>query len=666
MGKFKYDCSGWVTRNDVLCKDGRVLRHGAFSHQNHTVVPVCYDHVHNDINQVLGHAYLVDQPEGVYGYISFNNTPSGQNAKETVMHGDIDSFSIWANGLTHAGNSVVHGDIKEVSIVLSGANPEAHIDDYVSHDDLTEDMFFVATANDYMIDISHGDIDEGEDYGVDYDDYDGDDDAGEGEYLSDEEMEELANELIEAGEGEGDEDYDEDYSDDLQHSDVMTLDEFNAAIDSMSPEQFDAMAEVVQAAVDDAVDELATLGHSDMEEYGMNVFEQYGNGMAPDQAILSHDDITAIIEDGRRCGSLKKSFFAHMENMGFDTKDDMNAVLAHDGLTNGTPGVDYGISNIEMLFPEYKNINTPPEFIKRDTEWVSRVMSGVKRLPFSRIKSMFADITGDQARARGYQKGYKKIEEVFGLLQRTTDPQTVYKKQKLDKDDIRDITDFDVVRWLKNEMRLMLDEEIARAILIGDGREVNEADKIKQEHIRSIYNEEKLFAFSVPVTVSANASDDAKAKSVIRAAVKGRVDYKGSGNPVLFTTENWLTDMLLIEDGIGHRLYKTEEELRTALRVSAIVTVEVMEGAKRTIEVTDDEGNVTGNKTYDLIGIVVNLNDYAVGTDKGGGVEFFDDFDIDFNQEKYLIETRLSGALTKPKSAMIIEMETVDDSSTQG
>jgi hypothetical protein len=389
----------------------------------------------------------------------------------------------------------------------------------------------------------------------------------------------------------------------------------------------DKQKKAVYAIFEAALEKEGEAEHSDFEQEGEqmkhNVFD---TEMENEGMTLSHDDMQTILDDGKRLGSLKESFLAHAD--------------------------DYGIKDIDWLFPEARNLNTPPDWIKRETDWVQGVLNGVHKTPFSRIKSMFADIREDEARARGYIKGKRKKEEVFSLLKRTTDPQTIYKKQKLDRDDIVDITDFDVVAWIKAEMRMMLDEEIARAILVGDGRLASSDDKIQEAHVRSILNDDELYSLkkNVEFTAAEKADpdyDQIKAKKIINLVIKARKDYKGSGNPTLYTTEDFVTDCLLLEDGIGHKLYKTEEELRTALRVSKIVTVPVLEGVTR----EDGQG-----VEHSLIGIIVNLSDYNVGADKGGAISMFDDFDIDYNQYKYLIETRISGALIKPFSALVIEM----------
>ena len=563
----KFDFSGWATKVNLKCSDGRTIMKDAFKDNDGKSVPLVWNHQHNDPTNVLGHALLQNRDEGVYAYCTFNDSEAGKTGKLLVQHGDVCALSIWANQLKQNFNNVVHGNIREVSLVLAGANPGAFIDSIIMHGQESDEEAIIYTGEDIV--LSHGDDKE------------------------DKKVEETEKK-IETGKEE------------------TVADVFN----TLSEKQ----KNVVYAIIGQALEEGE--GSDDEEEYEggkemkHNVFDQTEERQ---DDVLSHDAMNTIISDGKRFGSLKESFLAHAD--------------------------EYGIKQIDYLFPEAKSLNNPPEFIKRETGWVSTVMNGVHRTPFSRIKSSFADITADEARAKGYIKGNLKKEEVFTLLKRSTTPTTIYKKQKLDRDDIIDITDFDVVTWLKSEMRMMLDEEIARAILIGDGRLSSSDDKINEQNIRPIVNDSELYTVRVSVTVAANATSDDKAKAMIRAAVKARKNYKGSGNPTFFTTEDWLTDALLLEDTMGHRLYKNESDVAAAMRVSNIVTVPVMEGAK-------------GPDGGDLIGIIVNLNDYNVGADKGGAINMFDDFDIDYNQQKYLIETRCSGALTKPYSALVLELAT--------
>ena len=563
----KFDFSGWATKANLKCSDGRTIMKDAFKDNDGKSVPLVWNHQHNDPTNVLGHALLQNRDEGVYAYCTFNDSEAGKTGKLLVQHGDVCALSIWANQLKQNLNNVVHGNIREVSLVLAGANPGAFIDSIIMHGEESDEDAIIYTGEDIV--LSHSN--ESEDKKMDE---------------TDKNVETNKKETV--------------------------ADVFN----TLSEKQ----KNVVYAIIGQALEEGEGSDNEEESEGGKemkhNVFDQTEEKQ---DDVLSHDAMNTIISDGKRFGSLKESFLAHAD--------------------------EYGIKQIDYLFPEAKSLNNPPEFIKRETGWVSKVMNGVHRTPFSRIKSSFADITADEARAKGYIKGNLKKEEVFTLLKRSTTPTTIYKKQKLDRDDIIDITDFDVVAWLKSEMRTMLDEEIARAILIGDGRLSSSDDKINEQNIRPIASDAELYSVRVPVNVAASATTDDKAKAMIRAAVKARKEYKGSGNPTFFTTEDWLTDALLLEDTMGHRLYKNESDVAAAMRVSNIVTVPVMEGVK-------------GPNGGDLIGIIVNLNDYNVGADKGGAINMFDDFDIDYNQQKYLIETRCSGALTKPYSALVLELAT--------
>lgn len=576
----RFDFSGWATRNNLKCSDGRTIRKDAFKDNNGQKVPLVWNHQHNEPFNILGHALLENREEGVYAYCTFNDTEAGQNAKQLVEHGDVSALSIYANQLKQHGGDVIHGSIREVSLVLAGANPGAFIDSIICHGEESEEEAIIYTGED--ISLSHADNEE---------------------MKEEKPMEDIKKmEKSEKPEGE-----------------KTVKDVF----DTLTEEQKTVVYALIGQALEDAGKADDNDEYDDEEDNNMkhNVFDQ--DEMMQGNA-LSHSDMEEIFSDAKRTGSLKESFLAH-------------AV--------GT----YGIDAIDTLFPEPKSMNTPPEFIKRDTNWVAGVINGVHHTPFSRIKSMFANITEDEARAKGYIKGKLKKEEVFTLLKRTTTPTTIYKKQKLDRDDIIDITDFDVVAWIKSEMRMMLDEEIARAILVGDGRLTSDDDHINEANIRPIWKDDDLYTIKTKITVGAAATDDDKAKAVIKAAVKSRKNYKGSGNPVLYTTEDFLTNCLLLEDTQGYRLYKSEQDVATAMRVSRIVTVPVMENLTR----TDSE-----SKERTLVGIIVNLNDYNVGADKGGAVNMFDDFDIDYNQQKYLMETRCSGALIKPYSAIALEMVT--------
>ena len=565
-----YDFSGWATCPNLKCSDGRTIMNDAFKHHDGDIVPLVWNHQHNDPNNILGKALLHSRDGGLYAYCQFNDTEQGMNAKMLVEHGDISALSIYANDLKHnASRGVTHGNVREVSLVLAGANPGAFIDSIMQHGEESDDEAIIYT--DEPIEIYHADEEKGK---------------------SKEETE-----VAEEKKSEG----------------SKTVAEI---IESMNEEQKTVMYGMIGEALKHVDEKEEDNGdeNTDEEENEVkhNVFDNEDQ-----KDVLSHSDMQAIFADAKRHGSLKESVLAH------------------------------GIEDIETLFPEPKSTNNPPEWINREMGWVKNVMSAVHHTPFSRIKSMFADLTEDDARAKGYIKGNFKKEQVFTLMKRTTTPTTIYKKQKLDRDDVIDITDFDVVAWLKAEMRMMLEEELARAILVGDGRPSSSDDKINELNIRPIWTDDDFYTIKKKISVSANATEDQKAKAFIRACVKSRKEYKGSGNPTLYTTEDVLTDLLLLEDSTGRIIYETEDKLRSALRVSAIVTVPVMEGLKR----TDEESN-----ELNLMGIIVNLNDYNVGADKGGAVNMFDDFDIDYNAQKYLIETRCSGALIKPFSAIALEM----------
>ena len=583
------DFSGWATRNDLLCSDGRTIRQDAFKHNDGETVPLVWNHQHNKPENVLGHALLENRPEGVYAYGTFNDTEEGQKAKKIVTHGDVRSLSIFANKLKELGNDVVHGTIREVSLVLAGANPGAFIDSVLTHGDGDEGII---VGYDENIMLYHAD-----------------------EPKKDPEAEPAMKDKTK-----------------------------QEIIDSMTEEQQNVLFEMVGAALDNKTSDEPSnddaAKHSSLEEpeddtTKTNPIEGGDNSMKHNvfdkattktqENVLSHDAMETIIKDGKKYGSLKESFLAH--------------------------SVTYGIENIDYLFPEAKALNNPPEFISRNMDWVQKVMGSVHKTPFSRIKSLFADITADEARAKGYIKGKLKKDEVFTLLKRTTTPTTIYKKQKIDRDDVIDITDFDVIAWLKSEMRVMLDEEIARAILVGDGRLSSSDDKIKEDCIRPIWTDADLYTVKKLIEFTPTATDDDKADSFITAIIKSRKEYKGSGTPVLFTTEDQITNCLLMKDKVGRKIYNSVNELATALRVSEIIPVEVMEGLTRENSESD---------TVELLGIVVNLKDYNVGADKGGAIGMFDDFDIDYNQQKYLIETRCSGALVKPYSAIVIEAKTAE------
>ena len=587
---FKYDFSGWATKNDLLCSDGRTIRRDAFKDNDGKVVPLIWNHDHTDPSNVLGHALLKNVADGIYAYGSFNSNPKAREAATLLAHGDIKALSIWANKLQQRGGDVLHGDIKEVSLVLAGANPAAIIDSVMVHGEESDEEAIIYTGES----ICHS--------------------SGE---LKDETEE--TEETVEHADDKADEP--EKSDDDETVADVF---------ETLSEKQKD----VVYALIAEAISENKGEENEDNKEEDSvmkhNVFEQQ-NGEQQEN-VLCHADVKAAFDDAKRYGSLKDSFVAHgLKEVTY---------MAHaDG--------DYGIKNIDYLFPEARNVNNTIDFIKREDSWVRDVMSRVHRSPFSRIKSVHANITEDEARAKGYIKGNMKKEEVFTLLKRSTTPTTVYKKQKLDRDDVLDITDLDTVALVKGEMRGMLDEEIARAALVGDGRSASDDDKINEVNIRPIWTDADLYSIKVRIAVAADDDDNKKATNFIRAAIKSRKNFRGSGKPVLYTTEDMLSDMLLLTDTTGRDIYDTEEKLCKKLRVSEIITVPVMEGLTRTVD----------TKTRTLAGIIVNLQDYNIGADKGGSVNMFEDFDIDYNQMKYLIETRCSGALTKPYSAMVLEFE---------
>ena len=579
MGK-PYDFSGWATKANLLCSDGRIIRKDAFKDDDGKTVPLVWNHQHNEPENILGHALLKNMGDGVYAYCTFNDSEKGKTAKLLVEHGDVRSLSIFANGLVQKGADVMHGVIREVSLVLAGANPAAFIENVMSHGEASDDAAYIFAAE--PISLEHGEIE--------------DEPAPPDESAS-----------MQHADGENDNAAAEEEQKPESEKTVAEV------IDSMTEEQKNVMYAMIGQALEN--NENSNDDNEEEDNMKHNVFEGQETQELKHNALTPEQQET-IIGDGKRYGSLKESFLQH--------------------------AATYGIDQIDWLFPEARTLNNPPEFIKRDTGWVQKVMSAVHHSPFSRIKSVFADITEDDARAKGYIKGKLKKEEVFSLLKRTTSPTTVYKKQKLDRDDQIDITDFDVVSWLKREMRDMLDEELARAYLIGDGRLASSDDKINEQNIRPIMKDDELFTIQAEVEVASTASADDVARAFIRKAIKARKDYKGSGNPTLFTTEDLLTDMLLLEDQIGHALYADEAALARKLRVREIVTVPVMEG-------------VQGKNGGELLGLIVNMNDYNVGADKGGAINMFDDFDIDYNQQKYLIETRCSGALIRPFSAISLE-----------
>lgn len=639
----KYDFSGWATKNDLRCSDGRTIRKDAFKNNDGQTVPLVWNHDHNDPMNVLGHALLENRDEGVYAYCTFNDTAAGNNARQLVRHGDVTALSIYANQLKQHGGDVIHGAIREVSLVLAGANPGAFIDAVLEHGELSEDSAIIYTGE--SISLAHTVTSDGsQNYNAASEpaeeaepektpapqrpsrkrrqtaeaELEHADD--EGESMEDETIQDVFDTL-------DDKQKDAVYAmigmalDDAQHSDEYSEELYHADDeDETVQDVFDSLTDkqktVVYAIIGQAL-ESADEGEDENDEGDTTVKHNiFDTDTQNTDNYISHSELNSILDEAKRGGSLRETFLSH------------------------------GIEDIEYLFPDAKNLTDTPEFINQPDEWVSKVMNGTRHTPFARIKTLFADITEDDARAKGYIKGHRKVEEVFNLLKRVTLPTTVYKKQKLDRDDVIDITDFDVVNWLKTEMRGKLNEELARAFLIGDGRNGASEDKINEQNIRPIWTDDELFTIKKAVSIASNATDDARAKAFIRAAIKARKNYRGSGTPTLFCTEDILTDCLLMEDNTGRVVYDSEAKLATALRVKEIVTVPPMEGAMR-----EEDG-----KTYALMGLIVNLQDYNVGADKGGAVNMFDDFDIDYNQMKYLIETRCSAALVKPFSAIALEL----------
>ena len=648
------DFCGWVTKNDTLCSDGRTIRRDAFAHQDGQKVPMVWMHNHSTPDAVVGYTILENRPEGVYGYSYCNNTENGRKIKELVQHGDINSYSIFANKLKEQAGNVLHGIIREVSVVLSGANDGARIEEVsLSHsasevDDYEYNGYYdaIIVTGDSEMSMNHSSEDNTPTIGEVLETMN-EDQLGVVDTL-------IGKALAHASE------------DDMN----AAYDEVDDIIDTMDDDQFEAMSMLIEEAYnqgledseeededededddenededdeedyEDDEDEEFAMEHSAMSSdkiYGgennmkRNVFDSESN--YAESNTLTHSDLLNIVKTAQdtHAGSMKQVFEDYCADMGLQHDADSDA-----GISRSTDVQNYGVNDPSFLFPEYKSLNNPPEWIRRDMDWVSVLMGSIHHTPFSRVKSQYANITADAARARGYIKGHKKVEEVFTLLKRVTTPQTIYKLQKFDRDDMIDITDFDVIAWIKGEMDFMLKEEIARAILIGDGRSPASNDKIGEDHIRPIWGDSDLFTIEKTVV---GGTPKEFAKNMIEQSIRARKDYKGSGNPILFTTDDYLTEMLLLEDTIGHPLYKTESELATKMRVSRIVTVPVME-------------NVVKNSKQ-IVGIIVNPTDYNVGKD-GKADGLFDDFDIDYNQYKYLKETRMSGALVKPYSAIAL------------
>ena len=598
----KYDFHGWATRNDLKCSDGRVIRRDAFKGCDGKIVPLVWNHRHDDPSNVLGHALLKNQEDGVYAYCTFNESEAGKAAKLLVEHGDISALSIFANQLKQEGSNVLHGDIKEVSLVLAGANPGASICNVVRHGEMVEDEADIYTGEDFILEHNS---------------------------MNDFTEEQLA--ALKGPKGpKGDIGPQGPKGDSLKEEDKMANNEETVG------DVFETLTEkqktVVYALIGQALEDEKDNKDNDAEDGGENMKHNVFDNVDPETTMIHADDMQAILADAKRTGSMREA----VENFAQDRGCDSNS-LFH---------ADYGIENVGYLFPDDRSVTNEPIFVSRNMDWVSKLMNNIRHTPFSRIKSLFANITEDDARAKGYIKGNLKKEEVFTLLKRSTSPTTVYKKQKMDRDDVVDIVDLDVVAWIKKEMRIMLDEEIARAILVGDGRVSSSDDKIDPIHIRPIWTDDDFYTIKQTVSVASSDNESTIAKNFIKQCIKARKNYKGSGNPTLYTTEDMLTDMLLLEDTTGRVIYESAAKLATTLRVKEIVTVPVMENLTR----TDDN-----SKVHTLLGIIVNPNDYTIGADKGGAVNMFDDFDIDYNQQKYLIETRCSGALTLPYSAIAVE-----------
>lgn len=582
-----YDFSGWATRNNIRCSDGRTIRRDAFKDNDGQTVPLVWNHNHNDPFNVLGHALLKNRPEGVYAYCTLNDSAQGKNARELVEHGDVDSLSIYANNLRQNGGDVMHGKIREVSLVLAGANPGAYIDSVIVHsdgDDSDDSEAIIYSGSD--LELSHADTKKNAE---------DEEETGSDDNTENKETKMTTNQQPNTNGGGNEE---------------TVEDVFNTLTDKQKQVVYALIGMAIEDAKKGNLDDEEESEPEDEEDMKHNVFD---NDYQADD-VISHAEQMDIIADGKRYGSLRDSALAH------------------------------GIDNIDYLFPDAKTIENAPSFVKRQDEWVSDFMNNTHHTPFSRIKSIYANITEDDARARGYIKGKLKKDEVFALLRRTTNPTTIYKKQKLDRDDIVDITDFDVVAWLKTEMRQMLNEEIARACLIGDGRLASSEDKIPETNIRPIATDNKFYTIKAFVRYNESATQDDIAKQFIRSALMARKYYKGSGNPTLYTTEDMLTTCLLLEDKMGRVIYDSVDKLATTMRVSKIVTVPSIENDVET----------HGDMQSSLYGIIVNPTDYNIGADSGGAVNMFDDFDIDYNQQKYLIETRCSGALVTPFSAISI------------
>lgn len=683
-----YDFKGYCTRNDIRCSDGRTIRRDAFKDCDGVKVPLVWNHNHTDADNVIGHAILENRDDGVYAYGFFNNTENGENVKSLVEHGDIVAMSIYANQLKQNGGDVLHGVIREVSLVMAGANPGAYIESVISHGEESEDAGIIYTGEEF--ELYHSEEGE-EDTGMDeimnavdiYNDLTDEqkeavcmvaasalsDDMEHADEISDdianaveifntltEEQKQAAYMVIGMSLDEDEEDDDtddievedeEDPEDDIEHADNRTIKEI---FDTLNTEQKNAVYALIGMIAEGKISPESAMEHADN---GDETIKDIFDTLSEKQKNAVYAIIGMIVDNQNNEGdkNMKHNLFDN-ETVNYEetlSHSDMMAIIddARENHTNSLKEtvLKHGITNIDYLFPEDHVVKETPEIVKRNTGWVADVMNGVHHIPFARIQSRYADLTEDEARAKGYIKENIKAEEFFTLAKRSTTPTTIYKKQKLNRDDIADITGFDVVAWIKSEMRMMLDEEVARAILVADGRNASSDDKINELNIRPIWTDSDVYSVKKLMTIAANATEDSIAHDFIRMVIKAHKDYKGSGNPALFITEDMLTNCLLLEDTLGRRIYDTQEQLRTALRVSKIITVPVMENKTRTV----------GAATHTLMAIMVNLNDYVVGADKGGAVSLFDNFDIDYNAQKYLIETRCSGALVKPYSAVIFE-----------
>lgn len=633
----KFDISGWATKADMLCSDGVIIKKGAFKDCDGVTVPLVWNHQHNSPNEVLGHALLENRDDGVYAYCTFNDTDAGQTAKLLVQHGDVNRFSIYANKIKRRGSDVIHGVIRELSLVLAGANPGAVIDTVMMHGEDSYEEGYISSGE-YIENV--GNLFHSDDTATKGDKEMADNTKKQGNQSEDETIKDVFDTLSDKQKQavyamigqileENGIDPDDDDDENVKHSEDDPEEggksgkekTIGDVFTSMTDEQKNVVYAMIGQALEDAgvdddedEDEDDEGGNGNMKH---NVFDNsdYMAGDADDREVLSQSEFKEIMNEARRNGSLKDAFIQH------------------------------GITNVDYLFPDAQTVDKEPGFIKRNDDWVAKVMNKVHHTPFSRIKSVFANITADEARAKGYVKGKKKVDEVFPLLKRVTTPVTVYKKQTLDRDDVIDIVDMDVVAWLKKEMRMMLDEELARAILVGDGRNQSSSDKINEQNIRPIWTDDDVYTVKAAVPITKETTGPEKAKAFIKAAIRSRKEYKGSGNPDMYIDEDILTECLLLEDNNGRVIYDTTEKLATTLRAQELIPVPVMENLKRE----------KGANTHILGGIYVNLNDYNVGADKGGAVNMFDDFDIDYNQQKYLIETRCSGAMVTPYGAIAIE-----------